>query len=295
MALTYGFFNSVNGDRKYNADQMSEYFKGLVSNGVYQNVGASLHVLEGSGMNVNVQTGRAIIDCKWLNLDAVLTVPIAAAHVTLDRWTAVIARLDRTNRVMEIATKDGTPASSPLRPTLSNNETIKELCLAMVYVPAGATSITQANITDMRSSQYCGWVTGLIDQVDTSQLFLQYQCAYNAAINDMEAWQDNVKVQFDSWFKTLTEKLNVNTYIERYYKRVVLDGNTTTIPLNMVSYTYEASDVLFVHINGLLASESVDYILDTSSNPVILHPSTSQKGTVIEVTVLKSKIGFTTN
>lgn len=36
MAVTYGFFNSVNGDRKYNADQMSSYFEGLVTDPEYQ-------------------------------------------------------------------------------------------------------------------------------------------------------------------------------------------------------------------------------------------------------------------
>lgn len=39
MAVTYGFFNSVNGDRKYNADQMSSYFDGLVTDGVYEKIG----------------------------------------------------------------------------------------------------------------------------------------------------------------------------------------------------------------------------------------------------------------
>ena len=67
MAITYGYFNSVNGDRTYNADQMSEYFDGLVSNGVYESVGGALQVTAGSGMTVNVASGRGIINCKWLN------------------------------------------------------------------------------------------------------------------------------------------------------------------------------------------------------------------------------------
>lgn len=286
MAVTYGFFNSVNGDRAYNADQMSQYFKGLVSDGVYESVGGALQVLAGSGMNVNVQTGRMIIDSKWLDVDAVLTLPITAAHVTLNRWTAVVARLDRTNRLMTITTKDGTPASNPVKPTLTSDGVTTELCLAMVYVAANVTSITQANITDMRPSSSCGWVTGLVEQVDTSQLFLQWQNAYQSYYNNMTA-------QFDAWFDTLTQKLNVNTYIERYYKRVVLDGNTTTIPLDMSGYTYGSADILFVHVNGLLASEGVDYLIETNKNPVILHPPTSVKGSVVEITVLKSKIGFT--
>ena len=94
MAITYGFFNSVNGDRTYNADQMSEYFDGLVSDGVYENVGGALQVLAGSGMTVNVQTGRMIINSKWLNNDAVVPLTITAAHATLNRYTAIVARLD---------------------------------------------------------------------------------------------------------------------------------------------------------------------------------------------------------
>ena len=47
MSITSGFFNSVNGDRTYNADQMSTYFKGLIGSGVYENVGGALQVLAG--------------------------------------------------------------------------------------------------------------------------------------------------------------------------------------------------------------------------------------------------------
>ena len=35
MAIKYGFFNSVSGDRKYNADDISNYFLKLISDGVF--------------------------------------------------------------------------------------------------------------------------------------------------------------------------------------------------------------------------------------------------------------------
>lgn len=35
MAFTFGFYNSLNGDRKYNAEQVSSIFDGLISDGVY--------------------------------------------------------------------------------------------------------------------------------------------------------------------------------------------------------------------------------------------------------------------
>ena len=152
MAITYGFFNSVEGDRKYNADQMSEYFDGLISNGIYEDVGGALQVkaIAGGGMAVNVETGRGIINCKWINNSSVLTLDITAAHVTLNRYTAIVMRLDNVNRLMEITTKDGTAASTPVKPAMQNDATMTELCLAYIYIAASATSISQADIEDTR-------------------------------------------------------------------------------------------------------------------------------------------------
>ena len=296
MALSYGFFNSVNGDRTYDADQMSEYFDGLVSDGVYENVGGALQVMAvSSGMAVNVQTGRAIINCKWINNSSVLTVDITAAHAVLNRWTAVILRLDIVNRLMTITTKDGTPATNPVKPTMTNNASMVELCLAYIYVGAGVGSISQANITDMRGSNLCGWVTGLIQQVDTSTLFLQYQTAYENMLSTMENWQEQMQTDFTEWLDSLTEELNVNTYIQKFYKRTVLQsGVSNIIPMNMTGYTYDSSDIVSIYINGLYAAPDVDYFLDTSQTPPQLHPNASAAGTEVLIVVLKSKIGFST-
>ena len=289
MAITYGFFNSVSGDRTYDADDMSEYFDGLISNGVYENVGGALQVMAvSSGMAVNVQTGRGIINCKWINNNSVLTLDITAAHAILNRWTAVVMRLDVVNRLMTITTKDGTPATNPVKPTMTNNASMVELCLAYIYVGAGVGSISQANITDMRGTSSCGWVTGLIRQVDTSQLFLQYQTAFENYYNEMTE-------EFTEWFDSLTEQLNVNTYIHKYYKRTVLQsGVSNIIPMNMTGYTYDSSDVISVYINGLYAAPNVDYYLDTSGSVPQLHPNASAAGTEVLIVVLKSKIGFNT-
>lgn len=285
MAVTYGFFNSINGDRTYNANQMSKYFEGLVSDGVYESVGGALQVLAGSGMMVNVQTGRMIINSKWLNNDAVIPLTITAAHATLNRYTAIVARLDIANREMLITTKDGTPATSPVKPTMANTASTVEKCLAYVYVGKGVTSITQANITDTRpDNTVCGWVTGIVEQVDTSTLFLQWQTAYQ------EFYQS-----FQNWFDTLTSQLQVNTYITSFEKRVTGTASAVGIvPLDMSGYTYEESDVLFVYINGLAAAETYDWLLDTRQNPPEIHVDlvgSSSSNNEVFIKVLKSKIG----
>ena len=290
MSITYGFFNSLNGDRKYDADQMSEYFDGLVSNGVYENVGGALQVLASENMEVNVSTGRAIINCKWLKNDAVLTLNIEQSHPTLDRYTAVVARLDVANRLITITTKDGTPASEPLKPTMQNDSLAVELCLAYILVKAGATSISQVYIEDMRSSNLCGWVTGLIDQVDTSTLFLQWQTAY-------EEYYSNMTAAFDNWFSSLTEQLNVNTFIQRFTKEITIgrslippyDVVTNEIELDMEGYIYDSTDIFHVYVNGLNEN---NYMFDVYQNvPWITVPADAD-GTKVFIEVLKSKVGF---
>lgn len=320
MAITYGFFNAIKQsdgtyDRTYNADQMSTYFEGLVSDGVYESVDDAMQVLAGTGMQVQVGAGRAIIDSKWIKNTAAYPLIINAAHVTLNRYTAIIIRLDLSARTIVITTKDGENATTPVKPVIANSETIKELCLAYVYVGRGVTAITQANIEDARpNNNVCGWVTGIVQQVDTSKLFLQWQTAYEEFYKQMQSWQNgqetefsdwqqqqetgfsnwetSQKAAFDTWFSALTDQLNVNTYIQKFHKVINMGAKNGVFPLDMSGYTYAASDVLFVNVNGVMLVEDYDYILDTSKTPVEIHTNADLDAeNILEITVLKSKIG----
>ncbi len=298
MAITYGFFNAIKQsdgtyDRVYNADQMSTYFEGLVSDGVYESVDDAMQVLAGTGMQVQVGAGRAIIDSKWLKNTAAYPLTINAAHVTLNRYTAIAIRLDLSARTISIVTKDGENATAPIKPTMTNSETVKEMCLAYVYVGRGVTAITQANIEDTRpDNNVCGWVTGIVQQVDTSKLFLQYQAAYEQQLQTMQDWQEAQETAFNTWFTALTDQLNVNTYIAKYHKVVNMGTKNGVFPLDMSGYTYAASDVLFVNVNGVILVEDYDYLLDTSKTPVEIHTNADlDANNILEITVLKSKIG----
>lgn len=294
MAITSGFFNSLNGDRLYNAEQMSEYFKGIISDGVAENIGGALQVLSGSGMAVNVQSGRAFIDCRWLENNAVESITINPSHATLKRYTAVVVRLDYSNRIMSITTKDGTPATTPTKPSMTRNEQLCEICLAYVLVEAGATSISQSKITDTRANKnLCGWVTGVIEQVDTTTLFNQWEAAYNENIGEMESWEDTQKTAFEEWLSTLTEQLTVGAYIKEFKKNVTLaSGASRTIQLDWNNYTYEATDVFFVNLNGLKAEESADYTLNTSATPPTITVNCNGVDDVVDIKVLKTVLGI---
>lgn len=278
MAVTYGFFNSIDGDRKYNADQMSNYFEGLVSDGVYNGVGQSLVVLADTGLKVNVGTGRAVISSRWMKNDSAFNIELNPAHATLDRIDSIVVKLDMLNRAISLEAVEGTASSTPVPPTLPTSNSVKFLTLANITVGAAVTSLSQADIEDKRTdSAVCGWVTGLIEQVDTSTLFLQWQNA------------------FDTWFNDLTEELRIDTYIESYYKKETVTGGVApTIFLGWQEtdkkYIYDSSDIFIVRINGLVAEPGVDYTINDSGTPY-MEFSVTKTGTEIEIQVLKSVIG----
>ena len=286
--VTYGFFNSVNGDRKYDADQMSQYFKGLIGNGVFESVGSALAVSAGSGMNVEVASGRGVIECKWINNDATIEVPITGSHATLPRYTAVVMRLDKINREMKITTIDGTPAITPVKPSLSNTDTMKDLCLAWVLVPAGSSSISGSNIEDARSTSACGWVTGLVTQLDVSNLYTQWVDLFNAYYEDMNT-------SFDAWFRDLVGELRVQTSVRQYIKTIIRasESDSTTYTFSAQGYVFSGNDIINIYINGLRANPDSDYYVGTTgSSWRVTVPNAKAVGTEIMIEVYKSQIGF---
>jgi len=158
MSTTSGFFNSVNGDRTYNADDLTNFFDGVLNDGVFNNYDASLVVSPGDGMSVNVAGGKALVFGKYILNTGVLNLPLEGSG-TLPRYDAVVCGVDMEERTGTIYIKTGTAASSPTYPSLLNTANTKEICLAYIYVGAGVTSITAANITDTRSDPaVCGYV-----------------------------------------------------------------------------------------------------------------------------------------
>lgn len=282
--VTYGFFDSVDGDRKYSADQMSEYFDGLIGDGIYESIGEALAVTPGSGLSLNIGTGRGVIKCHWIDNDTITNIEVSS-HASLPMYVAIVMRYDKSNRLMEFAAVNGTPASTPTKPSLANTNSLKELALAYVLIPAAATAISAENIEDVRSES--GWVTGLITQLDVSTLYNQWYALFNTYFTDMGQ-------RFDEWFTTMTDELNVNTYVAKYDKKVTLSGTSgsNVIDLDMVGYSYDSNDAVDVFINGLHGVPRVDYTLDASGSVPTITTLAEASGTVVEIRIFKSKIGF---
>lgn len=163
--LKGGFFNSMNGDRKYNAQDVTEYFQGLFSSGIVSEPSTSFEVkaLASPAMGVQVLAGKAFIDGYWCKNTSAYALDIDSANVALPRIDAIVLRLDLTasGRAFSLQVIKGTAASDPAVPSITRTAYIKDYLLATVYIASGATMIQQTNITDTRSGSDCGYVSSI--------------------------------------------------------------------------------------------------------------------------------------
>lgn len=272
-----GFFNSINKDRLYTAEEMTRPYELLVSNGVFATPKGTpsdyLQVYVSEGMNLTVKAGRGIFADKWFLLDGDMAISLESAEVTLNRIDSIVVRVDSSEavRAASIVIKKGVPASNPAPPEVTRASLIKEYRLANILISAGATTIQQMNITDTRGSADCGWVTSLIEQVDTSTLYIQ--------------WQD----AFDAWFKDVKETLSTSTLIRSYTSYYVTSAqNESVIPINISQFNYNL-DILQVYINGLMLIRDVEYTSDNNDTITLTDPVDA--GTPVSFVVYKSVDG----
>lgn len=274
MALKCGFFNSLNGDRLYNADDISTFFYKLISDGVLATPSTSLQVQESSGMQISVAPGYGMINAKYINLTTPQVVQLTAADIALDRIDRIVMKLDKENRQITITAKTGTPSATPAAPSLTRTADVYELSLARIAVAHGATSITQANITDERSNtSVCGYITGMIDQIDTTELFAQFTAAF-------EHWYDGVK-----------DEVLRNTLVRRYTSSTASTALRTSIfPIEIPEFN-ASLDTLNVYVNGFRLNPGTDYTLEYTAETgdyVALTKALDVVGTPVDFEVLKS-------
>lgn len=133
-----------------NETQFSKWARALAFTGI--NTG--LAVTAGTGMQVRVGSGSALVRGVYYENDATLNLPITAAPAAGNtRLDAVILRLDQTANSITAAVKSGTAnGSGGALPALTQNETTWEMLLATVTVTGGMAAVTTAAIAEHRPS-----------------------------------------------------------------------------------------------------------------------------------------------
>lgn len=280
MSVTSGFFNSLNGDRKYNAEQMSALFDGIINNGVFANIGTTFGVnVSSTNDGITVGVGRAWFNSAWIYNDSVLLLELEESEVVLNRYDAVIIEVNHTESVRkgDIKIIKGTPASSPSYPAMTKNDYVNQYPLAYIYRAAGSTTISQADITNRIGTSDCPYITAILQVTNIDNIVAQWQgewdvwsaqwpqwqAAWNQwfleqtgdASEQMAQWISQTQSSFDSWFESL---------------QVILDGDVAAtlaagqVELNERFETLAKENAVYEPIQD----SSDDELQDSNGNPI---------------------------
>ena len=269
MADQYGlFWNSVDSDRLYDADSFAEWLRKFFTTGVFD---GELQVTSAGGMDVSVSAGYANIDGKVRFFDSATKLTLATAGATYPRIDTIVVERNDTDRKITIKAITGTYSANPTAtaPVRANN--IYQIVLAQIYIAAGATSITQAAITDTRKdTSLCGIVAATIKNPDFGQ------------------WYAQNEAQFSEWFTGMKDQLttdaagNLQTEIDAVKKSV--SDNAASITANKTAIDANTKKLVTTSKNITLAASgwssgtytiSDSLITATSNQEIIPAPSIS--------------------
>ena len=113
-----GFWDSVNGDRRYSGRQILGVFNGLVSDGIVKGYKNSMQVRINSN-KLQIRPGRAFLSYGsyegiWADIDSETAINVPSADGGLGRCDAVVLTLRGVSREVTVDYVTGTPSSNYL-------------------------------------------------------------------------------------------------------------------------------------------------------------------------------------
>ena len=137
--FSYGFYNSKNGDRKYNASHLGKIFEGVIQDGVFGaapkpldtafKVEAALETDQQSSPKIIVNPGKAWLMNTWSILDAKTVISLGTVNANKKRTDIVVLEInnnynsgaftERTNSLKVVEGRDVSISDSQSLPTLT--------------------------------------------------------------------------------------------------------------------------------------------------------------------------------
>lgn len=253
MSVSSGFFNSLNGDRKYNAAQMSAIFDGLIIDGVFASIGTAFAVKAAGGLTVNVGIGKAWFDHTWTVNDSILPMTAPEAEVLLDRIDAVVLEVNGMESVRNNTIKfvKGNPSSAPSRPTLTNEGNVHQYPLCYIYRKYGTAVINQADITSMVGTESTPFVTGILQTISLDELLGKWQDELDrftdARSKEVDDWIAQEESDFTAWFNKMKADLQ--------QEQTVLDQWIASEQADFLAWYNQMKDQLSGDVAGNLQLE----------------------------------------
>lgn len=196
MAIWTFPLKSINGSNMYSDKDFRRFYANIFSSGIIPNVdlegNLSLQVLqtETPSMNIRVGPGVDMINGGHIMNTAIKEFPIPAPLTTQERIDCIVAQWNDSTNSGDIIYKKNTTQ-------IVRSQDIWEHKLAEIVVPANATSISQANITDTRANpDVCGY-SSPFEKIDVGDLAAQFKALTDEYNLEFQAWFENLKNQLD--------------------------------------------------------------------------------------------------
>lgn len=307
------FFNSINHDRRYKAEDWAEYFKSFIGNGVFPNPSTGLQVIASNEMTVQVMAGKAWINGYfYLNTDN-LNIKLDNADGQLNRIDRIVVCWDLSERKMSVKVKPSTYSADPTPAQLQRDATKYEIALADVHVGRGTTDIRQNNITDLRlNSELCGVVTGVVKQIDTTDIYNRVNAEIEEIRGDLSQYKQDEKALFDSWFASIQNILdgdvagNLANRIETLATKIdsitdekikqLAGKNISSITYTFTNVNYDYNNLYNAEMNidassGILAWANWEhsfYKIERQAGKIIFYANADFKGKAINYVLFKN-------
>jgi len=277
--FTFGFHNALSGDREYDAMQISQMFDGVLADGVFATFGDAFiaSAADPAAMQVKIGTGRAWFNHTWSYNSTILAVTVPPAEIVLNRIDTIVLEVNnnidsRTNSIKVIS---GTPAETPVAPTLVRSELINQYPICDIYVGADVSAITADKITNRVGTSDTPMATGLIDTIDSATLLSQWdsefhtwndaqKAAFTAWMTgeqqEFDTWQNQEKTDFEAWVVTIKDILDAETAGNLL---LLIEKNETDIAANKAQIDLNTPQINTNKDDLVILNKSMDVVTYT--------------------------------
>ena len=246
--LKFGFFDSINGDRKYNSRDVAELFDGIIVDGIYAQIGEKFSVnpkrvieSEEDKMTITVGTGQA-----WLSHTKVLNTTemefLLSESVGANRYDALIIEVNDNTRSVSIFVKPNVKTLISNAATafdleagqLITTEFIHQYLLAVILVQGGATKITAENIASKVGFAIpygIPYVTCPLEPFPADETLKQWVAQWYKFFTDSDKAFDDAQTQRNTDFNNAqtqrnTDYQSLRTSIVNWLNSTQTDWNT---------------------------------------------------------------------
>ena len=226
MTFRSGFWNSIDGDRTYSAEDMAIPFDGVITEGVFANWGDAFKSTVTDASTVTIGSGKAWLSKKWIQNDSVYQMPINVSNYasSTEPRTVVVCldlKVESYYRFAQFSIEEQRNYGSytDMLNAISDRDTGRNtLPLFAINFAAGDSSIQQSNITNIIGTSWCPYVTSPVQTVTIDDIRGKWDASYNALMKDIVGYaqtkaneaESNFEASFNTWFLTLKNQLNTN-------------------------------------------------------------------------------------